>query len=129
MNRAFQIGTVLTLVVHMGCGCCLHHAHGSRAANPPSLESPCAWDHGGHEGGREPCDHRSGDQGCDGERCVFTLPEPGNASQVAIGAGCLSLIRVPPIVPGLNGIDTVDTMPRRCGPPVPLHLLNQALLL
>jgi hypothetical protein len=29
----------------------------------------------------------------------------------------------------MNGIDTVDTMPHHCGPPIPLHLLNQALLL
>jgi hypothetical protein len=29
----------------------------------------------------------------------------------------------------MNGIDTVHTLPHHCGTPIPLHLLNQVLLI
>lgn len=129
MNRAFHIGIGLTLAVHMVFGCCSHHAHGSRPASSPSVENSCDCDHHEHKPGGEPGNHRSGDQGCDGDQCVFTLPNSGNASQVTIGADCLPLIHVVPTLPGMNGIDTLDRTPPHCGSPIPLHLMNQALLL
>jgi len=130
MNRAFHIVIGLAVAVHMVLGCCSHHAHGSHPANIPSVESSCDCGSHGHNEGGEPYDHQSGDQGCDGNQCVFTRPESGSASQVTVGMDCLPLICcVAPIPPGMNGIDTLYMMPHHCGPPIPLHLLNQALLL
>jgi len=129
MNRAFHIAVLLAVAVHTVFGCCFHHAHGSHPANSPIVEDSCACGHHGHEEGGEPRDHRSGDQECDDDQCVFTLPGSSNAFQVMIGADCLPLVRVAITLSGMNGIDTVDTMPRHGGPPIPLYLLNQALLL
>jgi hypothetical protein len=131
MNRAFHIGIVLAVAAHMVCGCCLHHAHGStsQSDDPVSVDSICPCEHHGHQHEGQPSDHRSGDQECDGSKCVFTLPGSGNSSPVTIGGDFLPFIYVEPILPGMNGIDSVDTVPHHCGPPIPLHLLNQVLLI
>lgn len=129
MNRAFHIGIMLAVAVHMVFGCCSHHAHGSHPADSAYVAKPCECAHHGHEGAGEPADHRPGDRGCDDNHCVFTVPESSDASQAAIGADGVSFICVVPIMPGLNGIDSVDTIPHHCNPPVPLHLLNQVLLI
>lgn len=127
MNRAFHFGIALVVAVHMVCGCCLHHAHGStfRGDDLVSVGTTCPCEQ--HVGQLN--DHRSGDQECDGSKCVFTLPEPSNSFQVTIGAVFLPLICIERILPGMNGIDTAHTLPRHCGTPIPLHLLNQVLLI
>jgi len=129
MSRVFHIAIVLAVTVHMVFGCCLHHAHGSQPADSPSVQNSCDCGHHGHEGGGEPCDHQSGDQGCDDGQCVFTLPESGSASQVTIGMNCLPVFCVMPALPGMDGINTADTVLHHCGPPISLHLLNQVILI
>lgn len=129
MSRVLRFGIMLTVAVHMVLGCCLHHAHGSHPADSPSVEDSCGCGHHGHEEGTEPSDHQSSDHGCDGDQCVFTLPESGSAAQLTVGLDCLPCICVAPTLPGMNGIDSVDTRLHQCGPPIPLHLLNQVLLI
>lgn len=131
MNRAFHMGMMLAVAVHMVFGCCLHHAHasGPRSGLPVSVDATFPCEHHGHQHKGQPGDHRSGDPGCHGDKCVFTVPESGNASLVTVGADSLLFVCVVPIPPEMNGIDTVDTMPHHCGLPVPLHLLNQVLLI
>lgn len=124
------IATVLVLA-HMACGCCLHHAHayGLQSGGTPTVETSCPCDHHGHEDGGEPADHQPCDQGCHHDQCVFARVESGGNSQVSIGAYCLPFVAVAPNPPSLNGIDTADSTAHHFGPPIPLHLLNQALLL
>jgi len=131
MNCAFHMGVMLAVAVHMVFGCCLHHAHasGPRIGLPLSVDATCPCGHHDHQHEGLPGDHRSGDQDCDGDKCVFTLPKSGNSSLVTVGANSLPFICVMPTPPEMDGIDTVDTMPHHCGLPVPLHLLNQVLLI
>lgn len=131
MNRAFHLGILVVVAAHMVCGCCLHHAHGStsRGDEPVSADVTCPCEHHGHEHGGQPSDQGSGDQKCDGIKCVFALPESGNSSALTIGAAFLPLICFEPILPGIDGIDTADVMPHHRGTSVPLHLLNQVLLI
>lgn len=131
MNRALHIGIVLAVAAHMVFGCCLHHAHGatSRSDDPVSVDATCPCEHHGHQHEGQPSDHRSGDQKCDGSKCVFTLPESGSAAQLTVGLDCLSCICIAPTLPGMNRIDSVDTLLHQCSPPVSLHLLNRVLLI
>ncbi len=131
MYRAVHNVVLFALLVHMVFGCCLHHAHSHPlpSGNEPCAETACPLHHGHDQANGEPRQHRPGDSGCDGSRCVFTRPESGDTPQASIGAHYLPPSCIVPRPPALSGIDTADTTPHHFGPPIPLHLLNQALLL
>jgi hypothetical protein len=131
MYRVVRSVVLSAVLVHMVFGCCWHHAHafGSQAGDTSVVETSCPCGHHGHEDSSEPGDHRSGDQGCDGDQCVFTLPETGSTYRVTIGADCLPFIYSLPTSPAVIRIDSADITPHHLSPPIPLHLLNQALLL
>jgi hypothetical protein len=129
MNRTFHFGIILAVSVHMLCGCCLHHAHGSQPVNSEQVVNSCACENHGHERSSNPCDHRSGNHGCGGDQCVFTISELDSASQAATDLNCLPFIGVVSILPEMDRSDAVDAIPHYCGPPIPLHLLNQVLLI
>jgi len=131
MNRALHIGTVLAVALHMLCGCCLHHPHAYGRlfdTKAPAVEAPCP----SHHGSAEPdlcCDSSSQQQRCHGNRCVFTRPDSNDALDLSIGHGCLNPVCVSPGTATLGRIDRVDSSLDNLGEPIPLHLLNQALLL
>jgi hypothetical protein len=131
MHRAVHVISMLLVLAHMACGCCLHHAHayGLQSRGTPAAETSCHCSHHGHEDGGEPGDHQPCDQGCDHDQCVFARVQSGGTSQVSIDADCVPLVSVVPSPPSANGIDTADSTEHHFGPPIPLHLLNQALLL
>lgn len=131
MNRAFHTGMTLAVVAHMVFGCCLHHAHASgepsdTKALAVEASSPCRHGSAGPDQSR---DHTSPHQQCGGDRCVFTRPDPNDAPDLSIGHGYLNPVCVSPGIPTLGGIDRVDSRLGNLGEPIPLHLLNQALLL
>ena len=136
MNRAFHIAIVLVVAAHMLCGCCLHHAHaygGRSDVKALSVEASCPCHHGSAEPGQS-CDHTSQHQPCDGDRCVFTRRDLNDAPDVSIGHGSLNPLCVSPGTGTsgtgtLGGIDRVNASLGKLGSPIPLHLLNQALLL
>jgi len=131
MNRAFHFGAVLTVAVHMVFGCCLHHAHasGRQVDLPDSVDAACPCEHHGHQHERQPCDHSNGPEGCDEGQCTFIRPDsPGNSDLLA-GFQCLPLISCLPPLPMLSETDTAELAPSRLGAPIPLHLLNQVLLI
>jgi len=131
MNRAFHIGIVLAVAVHMLCGCCFHHAHaygGPSDTKALTVETSCPCHHGSTEPGQF-CDHTSQHQQCHENRCVFTRPDSNDAPDLSIDHGCLNPVCVSPGTAMLSGIDRVDSRLGNLGEPIPLHLLNQALLL
>ena len=132
MNRASHIGIVLAAVAHMLCGCCLHHVHasGPRTDLPLSVDAtrPCD-EHHGHQHEGQFCDHSSEHHQCDGGRCVFTRADSDDTPDLSIGHGCLNPVCVLPGTSALRGIDRVDSSLGEPGALIPLHLLNQALLL
>lgn len=131
MYRVLHKVVLFVLLVHMVFGCCLHHAHSHplQPADEPCVETTCPWHHGQDDGNGQPPQHRPGGNGCEGGRCVFTRPESGDTPQASLGAPCVPSICTVPGPSALRGIDTADTAPDPFGPPVRLHLLNQALLL
>ena len=127
--RSFAICAVL---VHMVFGCCWHHAHAyeTHLGEKASLvETPCGCDRHGHESSGQPYKHGSHHGGCDGAQCVFTRAESGQTAQGSIQAHCLPLMCVVPGPAAVNGIGAGISALHHSGPPIPLHLLNQALLL
>jgi len=131
MYRVFQNVVLFAVSLHMVLGCCVHHAHSRPLASgdEPICESTCPHHHGHDEESRDPCDHRSGGHGCEHGRCVFTRAESDGAPQFLVRAHCLPVLGLVPCQPTLNGVEAVDlAIHSRCQP-IPLHLLNQALLL
>jgi len=146
MYRVVRAIAMFVVLAHLACGCCLHHAHayGSQPSDTPPVETTSPCGHHGHEHGggpchhqpsdhqpsdHQPCDHQPCDHGCDHDQCVFARIESGGTSQVSIDAFCVPLVSVIPIPPPVDGIDSSDKTPHHLGPPIPLHLLNQTLLL
>ena len=132
MSRLVRTFTLSAVLLHMVFGCCLHHAHldGSEARGQVAVvETSCHCHHHGHEPSDQPRDDRSRHEGCDGAECVFTRPELADSSELLIGQDCLAPARVPPSGAKLRGIDLLDSALSHVGPPIALHLLNQALLL
>ena len=131
MNRAFQIGIMLAVAVHMGFGCCLHHAHASvpRIDLPLSADATCPCEHYGQQHSGQPRDHGNKQQGCEEGSCTFIRPEPSQGGDWLAGVRCPPLIWCLPPLPTLSGIASTDLVPSRFRAPTPLHLLNQALLL
>lgn len=131
MNRAFQIGIMLAVAVHMVCGCCLHHVHAygglsDTKALVARVSCPC---HHRESGAPDPCcDHPSQPQQCDGDTCVFTRPDASDPPDSSTGHGCLNPVCVSPGNPTLRGIDRADSSLGELAPQTPLHLRNQVLL-
>jgi len=132
MNRAFQIGIMLAVAIHMVGGCCLHHAHAHGGLSDTkgfAARASCPCHHRGSVETDGCCDHPSQPQQCDGHKCVFTRPDPSDAPDLSIGHGCLNPVCVSPGLPTLRGIDRGDSRLGEPGQPIPLHLLNQVLLI
>jgi len=131
MNCAFHIVVVLAVALHALCGCCVHHAHargGPSDTKALTVKASCKCHHG-CVGPDQSCDHTLQQQQCDEVRCVFTRPDSNNAPDLSIGHGCVNPVCVLPGISTLSGIDEVDSSPENPGEPIPLHLLNQAILL
>ena len=131
MYRVVRTIAMIMVLAHLACGCCLHHAHafGLQPSDTPAVETSCPCGHHEHEDGSEPGDHQPFDQGCHHDQCEFARVESGGTSQVLIDACCVPLVSVVPMSPPVNRIDAGDRTPHHLGPPIPVHLLNQALLL
>jgi hypothetical protein len=132
MNRAFHAVAMLAVAGHMLFGCCLHHAHalGSPADLPVSVNAVCPCEHHhGHQQEPQPRDEGGNPQGCDEAPCAFTRPDSSESGDVSGGLPCLSLVSCLPSLPTPAGTYVVDSVSSRFGAPIPLHLLNQALLL
>jgi len=136
MNRAFHIGIVLAVLTHMVCGCCMHHAKaaGPRADRASSVDVACSCEHHGHahagHAGDSRSRHNGGNHpGCDGGHCTFTRPDVSGSNSLFEGLQCLPLFFCVSLRPTLGEIESVGLAPSRFGPPISLHLLNQALLL
>jgi len=131
MYRALHIGVMLAVSVHMVLGCCLHHAHawGPRIDLPLSVDAACPCERHGHLHEGQPGDHDDKQRGCDEAPCTFTRPGSSGDGDLLAGLQCLPLISCLPPLSALSGIDTADLAPGRFGASIPLHLLNQALLL
>ncbi|OHB66296.1 MAG: hypothetical protein A2V70_12495 [Planctomycetes bacterium RBG_13_63_9] len=132
MYRLVRSTSLAAVLLHMTFGCCWHHAHASAArhSTPEAVvEGRCHCHHDGHEDDGSPCDDPSGHQRCDGARCVFTRPESADSSTLRIDHLGLAPTRAIASVPTLDVIDGVDVTFWHVGPPIRLHLMNQALLL
>lgn len=132
MNRAFHMGIVLAVAVHMVSGCCLHHAHA--AGFPTDLSSSveavgCPCEDHGHQHQGQSGDHGSQEHGCNEGPCIFTRPDSSESSDLLAGLQGLALISCLPAGAALSRIDTACPAPSRFAAAVPLHLLNQVLLI
>jgi hypothetical protein len=135
MNRTLHIATVVAVAAHMLCGCAFHHAYdcgGScdtrSLAVSFGVEASCPCHHAS-AGPRHSCDHPSQHQPCDEERCVFARPDSDDTPDLSIGHTAPNPVCVSPGLPALGGADRVDSILGEPGPPIPLHLLNQVLLI
>ena len=132
MKRVFHIGIVMAVAVHMVFGCCFHHAHASGPRIDPliSVNAACPHEQHGHQHEKQPCNHGGDHQQCDEGTCTFFRTDSsGSDGSSSRGLQGLPLISCVPLLLALGEIDTVDWAPSRFGAPIPLHLLNQALLL
>lgn len=131
MNRTVHMGIVLAVVVHMAAGCCLHHAHAhgrSSGRKALAVEASCPRHHGSGGPDRS-CHHPSHPKQCDEDKCVFARPDSDDTPDLSIGHGCLNPVCVSPGLSTLSGIDRADSSLGELRPPIPLHLLNQVLLI
>jgi hypothetical protein len=133
-----QIATVV-LLVHMGLGCCWHHAHTVAAgcrASPALVAGACACgDHGQesenfpeHDGGRDPHDHS-----CSGSRCTYVRHEHAPEQHGDFGS-VLSRFDVTCSVQDLRGssghaVRLADPFGDHVGSPPRMHLLFGVLLI
>jgi hypothetical protein len=132
VNRAFHIGIMVAVAVHMVCGCCWHHAHaaGYLAGSPSLVEAAgCPCGHHGHQHQSQACDHESEEHGCNEGSCIFTRPDSSESSDLLAGLQSRALISCLQASPTLSGVDTVYPTPSRFAAAIPLHLLNQVLLI
>jgi hypothetical protein len=139
-----QLATIV-LLVHMGLGCCWHHAHACvahghaphaggegcacEASHPPLCEHRC--DHA--DGPDAPGGHEGHEHQCDGDRCEFVRSKPfcdegrdGNVNAIA----------VPSVAPAMEcplklNASTMRAATSPGGLPLPLraHLLFCVLLI
>lgn len=131
MSRALHMGVTFVVSVHMVLGCCFHHAHTFALpvdTQALSVEGRCPDHRGNAEPGRS-CEGPSQRQLCDGDRCVFTRPDSNDAPDWAVGHDGLNPVCLSPQVPAPGGIDRVASSLGERAAALPLHLLNQALLL
>ena len=71
-----QLTTIL-LLVHLGFGCCTHHAHACETdccATPAASVEACPCDK--HRDDETPVRHDEGQHQCDGNPCSFVSSEP-----------------------------------------------------
>lgn len=132
MNRAFQIGIMVAVAVHIVSGCCWHHAHAADFPTdlPSSVEAPgCPCEHYGHRHQGQTCDHGSKEHGCNEGSCIFTRPDSPESSDLLAGLQGFALISCVPAGPTLSGIDIACPAAGRFAAAIPLHLLNQVLLI
>ncbi len=143
-----QVATIL-LVVHLGLGCCLHHAHTyARTCSDPivAATTSCGCDaHADNEGSRAYRQHNyNGDpstgqetkprhHSCDGDRCSFVRSEPLPVQRGESRFHCCSLdfTLSSAITELLHARQTVDWDHLLCGGglPVRAHLLFSVLLI
>jgi len=159
MNRMVHLGSVLAIAVHMVFGCCLHHAHASdwpavdRTASVAdsgltdstelSAKPTCCCCHHGSKGTVQKthgqygqmecsCDRQLPQHQCHGDQCRFTRHEPfdfANFSACCDSLFSLSLDWEMLASDNTNQTSRPDLTATLRGDPVPLHLLNQAILL
>lgn len=148
MHRFLYRLALGTVLLHMTCGCCWHHAHGSPVAGRPTTAQTCCragghghdhgdhgghdhdgHDHDGHDHGDRPCDRDCPQRGCGGEQCVFTRSDPGGTAELPIDRQCVSLMCICPDAATPQGTEVPAAGLFGRHPAVGLHLLNRALLL
>jgi hypothetical protein len=131
MNRVFRTCVMLAVTAHMVLGCCLHHAHGhDNLTDPLSVlvrtDCPC-----NHERERSipESEHPSHPTPCDGDKCVFTRLDSIDSPDLLTKNVAVALVCAVVSFPSHNHCETVNS--RSCRPtfPIPLHLLNQVLLI
>ncbi len=130
VNRAFHMGFVLAVTAHMLFGCWLHHAHayGLRDTTIPGVDAPLACPHR-PTGPNHTCSTPSERRKCDGAKCVFTRPEPDDTPDLSLGHSGLTLVCVSPSIPASEDLARCDSQRGEPGLVIPLHLLNQVLLI
>ena len=127
MHRVVRSLALVSVLVHMVCGCCSHHAHAQspdccrQSAHAPDLCLGAEHD----EHGPEPCsDERA--------ECVFVVPKSGAAAGLSVFATVQPTVTAGSLCRAVfSEADVRRHGPRRIGlgPPVRAHLLNQVLLL
>ena len=125
---------LISFLAHMLLGCCWHHAHDCRGGWPAAecSESPakaaCPCAHHDEEPGDRSHEDQPSNGACHDGSCVFVRASASLAwlpacTDALVGADVL------PIDPARVAIDATDSRLRHAATPVPLHLLNQAILL
>jgi hypothetical protein len=132
MSRTVRSVALTAVLLHMTLGCCLHHAHATArqdCGEGTLLETARGGDCHGPHSRPEPCQRQPRHRLCDNARCVFTRPEPTDLFALLIVQQGLAPSGVVLGHPRLAGIARVEPSVSHLGPPLRLHLLNQALLL
>ena len=141
LQQAVHTLAVFAVLLHVGGGCCLHHAHGAGSSDdamdtccpvPQNAEHGCPNDYGG-EGEEEgtACGKGMPLDRCGMQSCAFAVPGSSSAGATASLEAPLGVPAVPSLVhPWPKG----DVVPVREPPPLfssglRPHLLKQVLLL
>ena len=137
MSRFVHNMTLVAVLLHLHGGCCWHHAHAEdwgrdcEAADIGSCACGCPHQHDEREPSPEgDTDHHS--SGCDGEHCVFVVPDTGDSPDLCFRTGFLDI--TVPAHPAWRALLTAasrraDGLPPPVGPPLRQHLLMEVLLL
>lgn len=133
MNHAIHLAIMLAVAAHMVFGCCWHHAHAVDCAKDLSVgvkSTECACDHDAHRRENGACDHdHDKEHGCGEHACVFTRSDaPDGSDLFAALQDCVPVSQLPAIAAPRRSTTCV-CMASGVAPSVPLHLLNQVLLI
>ena len=131
MNYVFRVGATLAVAAHMVLGCCLHHAHGHNGSidqDTAVARTHCSCDHECGAPASE-SDHPSPRVPCDGDKCVFTRLDSTGSPDLSTKNVATTPVCTAVSVSSLNRCETVGSRSVRPTFHIPLHLLNQVLLI
>ena len=127
-----QLTTIL-LLVHLGFGCCTHHAHACETeccAAPAASVQACPCDTHRHE--ETPVRHDDGQHQCDGNPCSFIYSEP---LREEIGEFAVELCSLEAAIGAASGLfiahpnRNLDQRPPLAGNSLRTHLVLRVLLI
>jgi hypothetical protein len=147
MRFAMPQITTLVLLVHMGLGCCWHHAHAcalpgfsTHAAfgavhddGPPSESSHHPCDRHDRAGSSVPADQDEHKHPCEGDRCTFVRSKPASELDRDLDASACSaatnFASPEPLVLSPCLLTQADLAPANRHGPLRMHLLLRVLLI